>query len=139
MGNSTSNVIAPFKKRFFNIDRIIVPNFMDIDGNNVVVGISRDKLDNPNPFSHQGIRIGNGDIHTLKYFEQSNDNIKYEFENDTTFRLFKKNNDIYYNVTTKDYNITNKLDPVIPKFYKTIDMHNCSDEIDKIGDFIKQK
>lgn len=128
-------------KKYFNIDRILIANFQGIDNNNVTVGVlgQKENKDNIGPFSNQGIRIGKNDIATLKFYEQNQTGLKYEFENDIQLKLYKKNDDIFYNLKTKEFDITNKIDPVIPKFYKNIGMQNCSDELDKINDLFNGK
>lgn len=141
--SSTSQPLTYLKnitdKKYFNIDRILIANFQGIDNNNVTVGVlgQKENKDNIGPFSYQGIRIGKNDIATLKFYEQSQTGLKYEFENDIQLRLYKKNDDIFYNLKTKEFDITNKIDSAIPKFYKNIGMQNCSDELDKINDLFK--
>lgn len=66
MGTTQS---VPEKLDYFLIERIIVTNLNDIEGNNIILGIYGNKSSDTNPLKNQGIKIGmDNTIYTLKNF-----------------------------------------------------------------------
>lgn len=110
-----------------------------IDGENgVYIGIvSKSKL---NPYSSQAIRIGvDGKLKRLEKFIELDNNLIYEYEDNTTMTLSKKNNDIVINIKepATSTNIVKPMDNVVRGMFKEIKWNTMSDEYDKISKFIK--
>lgn len=146
MGNTDSNSKQQYQKEFnefattymkinkdkeyMTIERVIsadLPIYIGICG--------RNKTDNP--LAHQCIRIGTKNPCSLVFFNHSNDNLKYEFEDNTILEFMKKDDKILYHIKTQNHNETHTLNETIRKTFKTISLG--SDELDKIHEFISSK
>jgi hypothetical protein len=124
MGNSITN---PYKPSYLlKLDRILDPE------NEIFIGIGKSGT--------QVIRIGDytHKYHKLLKFTKKEDILKYEFENDVTLILQKKENSIYMNCIDMYSNkfIFKPIDPIVKKFFKPIHMPPCSNDLDAIGEFI---
>lgn len=87
----------------------------------------------------QAIRIGKyNNYHRLNYFKESENKLKYEFENDIILILKKEDSNIEFNLVSLNNNtiITKNIDPIIIKFFKPINF--ASYEFDKIYDMFKK-
>jgi len=110
-----------------------------IDGENLIyIGVLNGKK--TNMLSTQGIRFGNnGKIKRLLKFNENKDSLNYEFEEDTSLSLIKRNNNfiiINYKDCISEINIIKPMESIIKDFYKPINF-GSSYEFDKICDFIK--
>lgn len=148
MGNTKSAAVLPefgeLRKRFFLQERIIDGNCdyiqhsdSPISENNVRVGIFGNKEDKLNPLGNQGIRIGGGDIQSLKNFMETQNGLVYEFTDDTRLTFFPCEKDVCYNLKTPVLDVTRKVDPIIRKFYKPMGL--ASTELDKITNLYKMQ
>jgi len=108
--------------------------------NNICIGIVSKKQSNP--YSSQAIRIGlYGKLKRLEKFIELDNNLIFEYEDNTTMTLSKKNNDIIINVKEPETstNIIKPMDLIIREVFKEIGWKTMSDEYDKIPNFIIPK
>ena len=89
-----------------------------------------------NNVSYQSIRINDQlNIHRLKYLHESENKLKYTFEDNIELTLDKKDDDIIMSLKYDNNQIIKPIDDIFKKTYKDIGV--CSNEIDKITSFIK--
>ena len=112
-----------------------------IDGESqITIGIVSRK--EPNPYPTQAIRIGlDGKLKRLESFEQADNFLKFEYEDNTTMSLTKRDKDIIINVKEpeKEINIIKPMTSICREIFKPIVFDNLSLEYDKIYDFIRPK
>lgn len=133
MGNTTNN------KSYNSIETLKTDRLIDAE-NNIYIGIV--SKNQSNPYSSQAIRIGiDGKLKRLEKFIELDNNLIFEYEDNTTMTLSKKNNDIIINVKEPDTstNIIKPMDQITRKIYKDISWKTMSDEYDKIQNFIIPK
>lgn len=112
------------------MDRIIVA-----EPHRVEVGVCGAVGKEDNPYKTQVIRVDNGPLKSLTSFVETNNSLIYEFEDNTTLKLIKKENDIVYHIKNGEIDHTGNMHPLVRKIWKTI--HLKSEEIDKIEAFVK--
>ncbi len=139
MGNTSSSYADAFKSKIdystcFRIDRVFDAGCDFLNNENISVGILHNiDENNKNPYKYQGIRLGNNrKIECLTNFIKNDNSYTYEFENNIKLNIFKKDGHVYYNINTRDINITKPVNNILCKMYKPI--QSCSDEIDMIYD-----
>jgi hypothetical protein len=117
------------------IDRIIVaePHRIEVG----VCGFDESKGKEDNPYKAQVIRVDHGPLKSLTSFVETNNSLIYEFEDNTTLKLMKRDNDIVYHIKSGEINHTGNMHPLVRKIWKTI--HLKSEELDKIEAFVKIK
>ena len=119
------------------IDRIIVaePHRIEVG----VCGAVDAYRQEDNPYKMQVIRVDNGPLKSLTSFVETNNSLIYEFEDNTTLKLMKKENDIVYHIKSScgagEIDHTGNMNPLVRKIWKTI--HLKSEELDKIQAFVK--
>ena len=119
------------------IDRIIVaePHRVEV-GVCGAVGAYRKE---DNPYKMQVIRVNNGPLKSLTSFMETNNSLIYEFEDNTTLKLIKREDNIVYHIKSScgagEIDHTGNMHPVVRKIWKTI--HLKSEELDKIQAFVK--
>ena len=92
-----------------------------------------------NPLSGQGIRIGfDGKIKRLENFIETPTNLIYEFENNSTLTLSKRDEDIIINIKEPETNtnLTKSMDLFLRQMSKPINWSDESREFDKISNFV---
>ncbi len=114
--------------------------YRTLDGiNSINIGIISPIV--TNPLSAQAIRIGNnGKIKRLQRFVETDDGLLYDFDNNTTLFLNKRDDgDIVISYIDNEANLSvNKImEPQIREFFKPINFGDLSNEFDKIYDFVK--
>jgi hypothetical protein len=91
----------------------------------------------------QVIRFGDyhNKTHKLLNFVKKENKLKYEFEDDITLILEKREDDIHIDVIDmyRNKTISKPIDPFIKKHWKSIALKPCSNELDEIGDFLQGK
>lgn len=120
------------------IDRIIVA-----EPHRIEVGVCGAVGKEDNPYKTQVIRVNNGSLKSLTSFVETNNSLIYEFEDNTTLKLIKKENDIVYHIKSTsgaggiEYTIehTSNMHPLVRRMWKKISLK--SEELDKISDFVK--
>ena len=133
MGNTLNNI------SYNSIETLKTDRLIDAE-NNIYIGIVSKKQSNP--YSSQAIRIGiDGKLKRLEKFIELDNNLIFEYEDNTTMTLSKKNNDIIINVSEPNTstNIIKPMDQITRKIYKDISWKTMSDEYDKIQNFIIPK
>jgi hypothetical protein len=134
MGNALTLAPLP-KKRFLMIERIIAANcdFLpdSYEDKNILIGIIGTSKDEANPLAHQAIRLGTDEPCKLVNFQEGITTLTYEFENNISLNIMRREDKIIYNIQTPDIHITREVDPILIKFYKPIGMD--STELDKIN------
>ena len=88
-----------------------------------------------NPYKTQVIRVDHGPLKSLTSFVETNNSLIYEFEDNTTLKLMKREDDIVYHIKNGEIDHTGNMHPLVRKIWKTI--HLKSEEIDKIEAFVK--
>jgi hypothetical protein len=118
------------KANCFTIDRLIDGN---CNGDTLSVGI-HNKRNPSNVLSNQGIRYGQyGDIKSLESYIKTDNQIRYEFADNTTLTLSKTDaNTVLYAFKSNDISVTKEMDNKILGMYKTIGLN--SDALDKIAE-----
>lgn len=114
------------------MDRMIVA-----EPHRVEVGVCGAVGKEDNPYKTQVIRVDHGPLKSLTSFVETNNSLIYEFEDNTTLKLIKKENDIVYHIKNGEIDHTGNMHPLVRKIWKTI--HLKSEEIDKIANFVKIK
>ena len=109
----------------------------------VYIGIGSRKKSDTNDKSLQVIRIGDytNKYHRLLHFTEKENKLKYEFENDITMILKKKeNNEIHMDLLylNRDIVISKQIDPIVVKYFKPIKLSSASIDFDKIADLFKE-
>ena len=112
------------------IDRIIVAEPYRIE-----VGVCGIVGKEDNPYKSQVIRINYGPLKSLTSFVETNNSLIYEFEDNTTLKLIKRENDIVYHIKNGEIDHTGNMNPLVRKIWKTI--HLKSEEHDKIANLVK--
>lgn len=121
------------------IDRIIVaePHRIEVG----VCGAVDAYRQEDNPYKSQVIRVNHGPLKYLTSFVETNNSLIYEFEDNTTLKLIKREDDIVYHIKsscgTGEINHTGNMHPLVRKIWKRI--HLKSEELDKIEAFVKIK
>lgn len=132
MGNSSSNFNTYDES--LKIDRLI-------DGENqIYIGIVSN-IPPTNPYSSQAIRIGDGKLKRLEKFIETQNNLIFEYEDNTSMVLSKRENDIIINIKEQDTNktIIKPMDSIVREIFKPIQWSNLAIEYDKIPKFIGPK
>lgn len=119
-----------FKTPSMVIDRIIVA-----EPHRIEVGVCGAVGKEDNPYKTQVIRVDNGPLKSLTSFVETNNSLIYEFEDNTTLKLIKRENNIVYHIKNNEIEHTSNMHPVVRNIWKTI--HLKSEELDKIADFVK--
>lgn len=118
------------------IDRIIVA-----EPHRIEVGVCGAVGKEDNPYKMQVIRVDHGPLKSLTSFVETHNSLIYEFEDNTTLKLIKKDNDIVYHIKSScgagEIDHTGNMHPLVRKIWKTI--HLKSEELDKIEAFVKIK
>lgn len=112
------------------IDRIIVA-----EPHRIEVGVCGTVGKEENPYKMQVIRVDNGKLKSLTSFVETNNSLIYEFEDNTTLKLMKREDDIVYHIKSGEIDHTGNMHPLVRKIWKTI--HLKSEELDKIEAFVK--
>lgn len=119
------------------IDRIIVaePHRVEVG----VCGFDKSNGKEDNPYKEQVICVNHGPLKSLTSFVETNNSLIYEFEDNTTLKLIKRDNDIVYHIKSScgagEIDYTGNMHPLVRKIWKTI--HLKSEELDKIQAFVK--
>ena len=113
---------------YFTIDRVISPT--------ITIGVTKGK-DPANNLSRQGIRFAqHGPIHRLQEWREFENCLEYKFEENVDLTLCKVKDDVLLTLKTpQDGTFVTPVHSSIRRNYKKIDM--CSEELDKIGSFMK--
>lgn len=131
MGNYSSS---------FNINYETLKESRLIDNENLIyIGIVSQKP-YTNPYSSQAIKIGElGKIKRLEKFIETNNNLIFEYESNTSMILSKRDNNIIINIKELETNksIIKPMDLIIREIFKPIYCSNLSCEYDKIHEFVK--
>jgi hypothetical protein len=135
MGNITGpgfdmyDILVNARKR---TDSLKFDRILDSE-NEVYIGIGK--------YATQVIRIGNhyNKTHKLLNFKKDESKLKYEFEDDVTLILKKKDDTVHMNLVDMYSNktVSKPIDPFIIKNFKTIHLKPSSNEFDEIGEFFK--
>jgi hypothetical protein len=88
-----------------------------------------------NPYKMQVIRVNDKPLKTLVSFVESSNALQYEFEDNISLKLMKKDNDIVYHIKTDEINHTGVMNDMIRKHWKDVSWN--SKELDRIGTFVK--
>lgn len=125
-----------------NIYCLKFDRILDAD-HKVYIGIGPRKKSDTTDKSLQVIRIGDytNKYHRLLHFTEKENKLKYEFENDITMILKKKeNNEIHMEVLdlNRDIVISKRIDPIVVKYFKPIKLSSVSNDFDKIADLFKE-
>lgn len=132
MGNFVSQTI--FGGPSMVIDRIIVaePHRIEVG----VCGFDESNGKEDNPYKTQVIRVNHGPLKSLTSFVETHNSLIYEFEDNTTLKLIKRDNNIVYHIkSSSGVDHTGNMHPLVRKIWKTI--HLKSEELDKIEAFVK--
>ena len=144
MGNSTSHISqvarTPVMKNCFLIDRLIAAecDFLPAAAEQVIrVGVFTSSEDTLNPLNKQGIRIGDGDILTMKQCVEYKDALECRFEQNVILNVFRRDDSVVYRLQTPTIDVTRTINPVVVKHFKTIGMRDASMELDKLGEIMR--
>jgi hypothetical protein len=132
---SSKSDTIPSSKDSFLIDRTLAAecDFLPETVEQVIrIGVFTGSTDKPNPLRQQGLRIGDGPIHTLKHCVEHTNGLEYQFEKDVTLSVFKREGAACYRLKTDALDVTRTIHPFLAKNFKTIGMREASAEVDKL-------
>ena len=108
-----------------------------MESNGIYVGIVSPK--NDNKISGQAIRFGNSKLYRLEFFEKSDTNLTFKFENNSELKFYKSpDSTIIINYKCPDLNLNVSKTWVHVDFWKNPSWGGLSEELDTIGKFIEK-
>jgi hypothetical protein len=90
-----------------------------------------------NPYKTQVIRVNDEPLKALVSFVETPNALQYEFEDNVSFKLMKKEDEVVYHIKTNDINYTGVVNEIVRNYWKDIAWN--SKELDKIGALFKQE
>lgn len=108
--------------------------------NEIYIGIVSQK--GSNPLSTQAIRLCNNcNLKRLEKCIETENNLIFEYENNTTLNFYKRDKEIIINISDPDrkFKLITKMNMNLRNFFKPINFGNSSIEYDKIPSFISSK
>lgn len=108
---------------------------IDNENDGIFVGVISPKPENK--LSGQAIRFGNSKLYRLEFFEKSDSNLIYKFEEGTELKFYKRADSeiiVSYSNPAQDLHVTKTW--VHKDFWKNPSWGLLSTELDEIGKFI---